>query len=75
MWDGTDGSASPTFVQDGIYNVSMYIQDSNGVQGVTKATEISVISLRYDIGNIRMSPSGPERPAAHQRRHLDHVEL
>ncbi len=55
-WYGEDGS--DVFVQDGVYQARLYIRDDNGVSGLTRTTFVSVISLKMDISNITLTPSG-----------------
>lgn len=58
VWDGDDGNGR--FVPDGIYHVDVYVHDGYGVTGVTRTSQVRVTSLRFEITNIRMSPSGRE---------------
>jgi hypothetical protein len=61
-WIGDDGSGN--YVPDGSYIVTMGINDSNGVQGVTVTTVVRVTSLRISIQDIVLSPSSlPTSPS------------
>jgi hypothetical protein len=55
IWDGTDGNNN--FMADGVYTASLYIRDTNGVVGLTKTTQVRVISAKWSVGNISMNPS------------------
>ena len=54
IWDGSDGSN--TFVADGVYPVNLYVRDSNGVVGITRTTQVRVVSLKMLVKNITLSP-------------------
>jgi hypothetical protein len=53
-WIGDDGSQN--FVNDGVYNVSYYINDTNGLVGQTVTTQIKVVSLKVLISDITLTP-------------------
>jgi flagellar hook assembly protein FlgD len=55
-WKGDDNSG--LYVADGVYPTSIYIHDSAGISGVTHTTEVRVTSMRFEIADIRMLPSG-----------------
>jgi flagellar hook assembly protein FlgD len=56
VWDGTDGAGN--FVADGVYPFNVYIRDGYGVVGTTRTSQVRVTSMRFELNNLRLSPSG-----------------
>jgi flagellar hook assembly protein FlgD len=56
IWNGDNGNG--VFVQDGVYTVNSYIHDTNNVTGVTQTSQVRLVSMRYEVSNIRLTPSG-----------------
>jgi hypothetical protein len=54
-WDGRDGNN--VFQGDGVYPVTMYIRDINGVVGITKTSQVRITTLRMEIKNITLTPA------------------
>lgn len=56
VWRGDNGVGN--YLADGIYTASLYVRDNNGVVGLTRTTELRVVSVKMQITNITMTPSG-----------------
>jgi len=54
MWSGDDGNQD--FASDGVYPVYYYINDTNGLTGVTITSQIKVVSMKMNISDITMTP-------------------
>jgi len=71
VWAGDDGNQA--FAQDGVYPVSYYIHDINGVCGLTRTGQVKVVSLKMGISNISMTPPSVSTQPAFSDGVISHI--